>query len=197
MAQQTFYHVADFIAEIWNTLVSLTPGWVNPPLSFGYGSAAIASAGTPPRVVFAPTTDEFKAPRPPGQQQSADETITARAIKSKLAWIECHLWGAAQPGIDPVIAGTTLYGYAQAEDLEHFLIQALQQNAAGNYVLKPAQWTKTGNETSGQEVIMHFGVLMPMLDQTWQTVEVTKEQVTPAVNIAGTVEDGQVFTMPP
>lgn len=111
---------------------------------FGFSATATYEHGTPPRIVWVPTTDTWEAAQPvePGY----------RSIKTRVAVVEAHCWGA---------------NYGQAEAMLHNLVSALHKYFPCVHSIQSAKWLQLAKDPQmgmGWVVILPISFEIPVLD---------------------------------
>lgn len=142
-----------------------------PGTTWDAGQRAEAHHGSPPRVVWRPTSDE-----PTGARKST-VTIGGRRSHSVVGLLETfqvHCWGES---------------YDDAVALRDAVLRAAHHLCAGSWRPVRGDWTPTGEMTLGEECVFRIALRTTIYDRAATTAQVTSVAIEPATDTPG---DGQL-----
>lgn len=131
-----------------------------PDITFGYGRAAIATHGSPPRVTWVPAAGSF-GPYLPADLQDDDEADAPDPVHTDRATFEVHCWADSdENGRD-----------AKAERLGHRVIASIRRTlTGGHYELGPnTRDVADNNGTQGWLYLFVVTLVIPVLDEAPDT----------------------------
>ncbi len=117
------------------------------------GEENLAKEGTPPRVVWVPTSDRFVAPTERG-------ATTQRSLHTRQAGVDVHLWGA---------------DFAGAESLLAAFVYALRQVVGANYLVTSGQWFGQRLQAHGRIYVLSLVIGVPLAEPAPQRTVVVSE----------------------
>jgi hypothetical protein len=136
---------------------------VYPTISFGLGEKDLARQDlAPPRIVWVPTSAKHAAPE--------KQKTNPRRLLTRTPTIVAHCWA-----IDGV-AQTPQAHYDACEDLVHNLLVALHKSVHGSIEMGGEEWLQPTQIDLGHVALVTFIPRVPVVDQTYLTVQLKNLQ---------------------
>lgn len=122
-----------------------------PGISFGLGARDVEVHGSPPRIVWIPTTASHGA----AEKQSTNP----RRLLTRNVRVVAHCWGEDFDG---------------TEQLVHDLLRAIHKSGWGSIALLGEEWVQPTNSDRGFVALVSFAPAVPVVDVTYRKVQPTK-----------------------